>query len=364
MKLRSLVCILISIGIASSAFANQRLIDSGYTVITTNEPADDLSWAVMNAHHTASRAYDLIAGPMFDAAINAAQGNDINYQNHVFQFQKQTLNKILAESTFYVSLFADTTIQIANDGYGNSFTFFYPKGDLATYGILQSDNIDTVENSEIALKHINTMIDNVNALFPSDILLGSMKAFASKSTSVKSSVSGGEIIIKGTDSIDAILDSLVYQRTNLMNSLMQMKKLALEGIAGRAVDSKSFDNHKQYLEYAIESACVYGMRLFNGGSLKVHLGDQTKTYDLPKLSTTTFNLDNSVLTNNRTTSSSLQNLFFSAYWIRDWTVTGHAPSFEIQNIPKQELLKPIFGKLSNEKQMTVIKMLNGELVSH
>lgn len=362
MKLRSLLCALISIGIASSVFANQRVIDAGCTVITVKDP-ESISWSRLAAYRTASSAYEFIEGKMLETSIQAYLKNDRNYQDKKFQMQKSRLNKMLTESMFGIKIFADTQIDIVNDGFGNSYTFFFPKINLAALGILQTDNIDTVENASVTLGHINTAIDKINAFFPSDVLLSSMKAFASKTPLSKTTVSGGEIIINGTDSVDTILLSLTSNKAFFMLNLRLMQKLAQEVIMGRAGDTKSFDKCISNLDLNLQLGSV-AAKIFNGGSFTVRDGDEVKRYDMPKLSTITFHFDNDSLTNDKTIRSSITHEVFALFWLRDWVVTGRTPTFEIQDVSSEALLETVFGKLSKEDQATVIKMINEERMSH
>lgn len=363
MKLRLLICALVSIGIASSTLAGPRLVDAAYTVITVKDP-ENISSAVMEAYHTVFIASELLERDMYNSIADAYRRDDIQYQDQVFQLQKRTLNKLLTESDFYLTLFADTTIQIANDGYGNSYSFFFPKGGMTALGLLPTDNIDTVENANISLSHINTIIYNLNSLLPSDLTSSSLKAFASKSTSVKPNISGGEMIIKGTDSVDAILNSLVREKAFYMNNLNEMKRYAEAVIAGQKGNREGFASCLASLDSFIGGSSIWGIRVFNGGSFKVRIGDQTKTYDMPKLSITTFNLDNDVLTNDTTIQNASTHVLKALHWIRYWAITGHAPTEDMQNISDQALLKPIFGKLSTERKMAAIKIIKGETMSH
>lgn len=358
MKLRTLACLLISVG--SFAFnptfaASSQQEDVGRSVITVAD-ADNVKWAFASASRTMSAAWDHMLKSMYPTILGAAWGGDTSYLDQKFQLHKRELNMILQDREFGITLFADTTIDVLNDGTGCSYHFYFPKMDSAGLGIQDDDNIRTAANAGIAAEHLNKAIQNINIFFPTDKSPSSLRAFITNKAALKSALKGGVININGSKNANAILDSLVDARSMFMqyfNYMLNMTKQVASGaIEG---DDDTFQELKEDVKYLVEVMDVQGIKVFNGGTITVETNNTSRTVDLPVVNAATFGLDKANLTSEENVFAAYFGLVDGINWMADWTVTGTTPELKKHN--QYDLAKPVFSSLSKKEKINLIEKL-------
>lgn len=358
MKLRTLACLLVSVG--SIAFspvfaAPAQQEDVGRSVITVAD-ADNMKWAFASASRTMSAGWDHILKSLYPTILSALWGGNLSYLDQKFQLQKRELNMILEDRVFGVTLFADTTIDVVNDGTGSSYHFFFPKLDSEGLGITEEDNIRTPESASIAAEHLNKAIQAIDAFFPMDNSPSSLKAFISNKAGLKTSLKGGVININGSKNANTILDSLVEARSTFMLYFKYMLNMSKQVASGAVQgDDERFQDLKEDVKYLIEVMDVYGMKVFNGGSVTIETDNNSRTVDMPLVNAATFGLDNANLTNEKNLVSAYYGLVDGLNWMADWTITGKTP--EMKKHSQYDLAKPVFSSLSKKERIDLIEKL-------
>lgn len=358
MKLRSIVCAIAALGTIAftTGVAAQQQQDQAVTVITVSD-ADNIKWAQVNSQITVSSAWRHMVKKMYMNILKAAYGIDPNYEDQKFQVQKRKLDKILSESTYDVTLFSGTTIEVQNDGQGNSYSFTFPNTDLAGLGISEDDNIATPDAAATAAQDIQTAINNIETMFPADSSIGSLKAFAHKKPVLNASINGGVITINGSDNARALLDGLSDDHYIFMYYLTHMLDMAKDAAAGTGqVDDETFQDYKFTLDYFVHIADVYGMNIFNGGNMQVTVDNVTRTYETPVVSSSTFGLDGANLNDQQSVYDAFYGLIDGLNWMGEWMVTGKTPS--LKKVDKYDLARPVFSTLTRQEKMDMMKLLS------
>lgn len=266
-----------------------------------------------------------------DALSGTKPSSEMYYLDLKFQSKKHDLATLLNESIIWFQIFSEDniTIEINNDGNGEHLIFNLPKTTMADLG-LTPINITSADNAKLAAVHINTAIDQINSLLPSNLDSKNLSKF----NKIDSTIGSSKLSISSIDDSKAILQSLVKTNKQLNYLLNRLLAIANSAATGEHTTQELNDLDMEFqslfseLDRTLHYSCHIGnIKRFNDTKLTFKIDEESHVYTFTKIDLNIMNLTKDIISNGEAAQQTFKDLKAAFNWIKEWSVSGNT-SFE------------------------------------
>lgn len=305
-----------------------------YAVKVSFSDTEQAKWMVYEAFlllhkiHKKNEALIQFAIKALDKSRSPSEIYDLNLK---FQATKQLLEETLnAKNFIYLRIFDQlVTIEINDDGNGNSLFFDLPKTTLESLGIAD-DDLSSLDSVNDAIIHLQNAINTIDELFPLDNSETQLKRFALK-TGSKETQEMNTFYMSSFEDSKKLLSALVVAHANIKDQLIGLMALADKAAATPSPkELDMLDQEFQELKYELATTFIFGfplhqLKLFNDSMLTFQTQGATRNYQFTKLDLTVLNIENDSILDFNSTFDTIEHLAYVYTWIRDWLISGDTP---------------------------------------
>lgn len=284
--------------------------------------------------HMELASIDKVINKMQNLALKVMSGtvpnSELYFLDIKFQDNKHSLDKILNQGTFWFTAFNSKEIAIEVFYSGEHYSFLLPKMTIEDL-FISTDDVSSVDHAKTSITNINNANDKISSLLPDNIIIGSLKKFASP---FKQDASQYPVTLSVSTSEDTktLMRSLVDLNHQLKEMLNRMISIANEAATGEHSASEmanfntEFQSLKAELNRRLQYSCVFGdINRFNNNKLSFKWDGHDREYVFTKLNLSLLNLQNDTILDSTASERSSSDISLVHTWLQDWIISGNSP---------------------------------------